>query len=271
MKFTPLPWLRKKIISFKLDSIQTQLAVYKKQIADSGPEMQAYDKKLALKRKELVDRVAPLYKAASPDVLSLFLIQFSAIGTQMTSGVPGWFRRIGQACVDKGFEKIGKEILEHSQEEDDHSLWFEKDLQLMVDWQKRKKHRYFNAERILKDSRASCVQKYSDLHENLIRSPMPLAWLALKYEIELLSLELGPQFISQCVSELGFGILKGLSFVSQHAVADVTHIRDDLEQLTHVLDAHPQSLQDLVAAGEHAIEIYALYFEEAFRRAKAMR
>ena len=264
----PIKWLRKKIIQRKLLALELQLKSYKQLVHASGLLMIEYDRKISKKRTELHIRMDRLYRQASGEVLFRFLIHFSAIGFHMTHGIPEWFRNAGKACLANGFKAAGKDLIHHADEEDGHHLWFESDLKNLLQMRHKQTGGPSDSAEILRHARAACVENYVSLHEGVINSPHPFAWLALKYEIELLSLDLGPRFIGKCVEELGFGILKCLSFVNKHTLADIDHIKSDINGLKEILDERPDALDLMVRIGENSIEAYARFFEEAFARAE---
>lgn len=264
----PIKWMRKKLVDRRLQALELQLKSYKDLVHSCGPLMVEYERRISGKRAELHARMNRLYRDASPDVLFRFLVHFSAIGYHMTHGIPQWFRNAGQACLAKGFTVAGQDLIHHADEEDGHHLWFESDLKSLLRMHQKRAGTLLGHEAILQSSRADCVDNYVRLHEGVIHSEQPFAWLALKYEIELLSLDLGPRFIGKCVEELGFEILKCLSFVNKHTMADIDHIKSDIEGLKQILEARPDAIDTMVRTGEESIEAYARFFEEAFARAR---
>src|SRR5262245_52263353 len=60
--------------------------------------------------------------AIDPIVLERYLIQFSALGVQMTRPVDGWIRRAGERCIALGLNEIGQSLVKHSKHESGHHL-----------------------------------------------------------------------------------------------------------------------------------------------------
>ena len=112
-----------------------------------------------------------------------------------------------------------------------------------------------------------CSSGYRELHENVIAGMAPHGQLAIEYEIEMLSVSYGPVLIQRCSDLSGPEILEGLSFLQDHVELDAGHTHFNRLQLSRLLGKRPGLLDGLVAAGSAALDAYAMFLDDCFRRA----
>ncbi|MBI4375427.1 MAG: hypothetical protein HY549_03160 [Elusimicrobia bacterium] len=231
----------------------------------AGSGLRLYDRRLKASRHDMGKRLDRLYASCGTDRLPGFLIQFSAIGATLVKRVPEWIERARQACRQRCLEIPGPASICDPEEERGHDQWYRHDLEALIRrFAPSSKDRI---EEIIADaSRASCIAQYVRVNEGAITGPFPLEWFSIQYEIELLSLALGPRFIAHTVRELGPEILTCLSFVSGHGGADIEHARENVGLMNRLLESWPGKVESFVRVGQDALESYIRYFEESLER-----
>ena len=207
----------------------------------------------------------------NPVLLELFLIYFTAVGVAMAEPVEQWIRRAGERCEQIGLRELGHALRQHANHEAGHHLMLMEDTRALVDrWNAR--HSFaLDAALILGQRMTEGVRHYRTLHEDVIAGDSPFCQLAIEYEIEGLSVRLGPRFIGQCTNVLGPTVMAGLGFLRHHVALDVGHTRFNQGQLDRLLDQHPEYLRALVTAGEGALHAYGMFLDDCLRLAEIQR
>jgi hypothetical protein len=207
--------------------------------------------------------VNTVLRATDDELLELFLINFCAFGVGMTEPVDGWVRRAGERCEAMGLTDLGQALKMHAKHEANHHLMMIEDTKsLTAFWNERRKGERLNAEKLLARPIPAGVAQYQKLHEDIIGSTMPYKQIAVEYEIELLSVNYGPQLIGRCAEKLGREVITRLSFLPDHVAIDVGHTAFNRRELGKFLAAHPDYLDALVDAGTQAIGAYQKYCED---------
>lgn len=208
----------------------------------------------------------------APDInpvrLELFLIYFSAVGVAMTELVEDWIRRAGERCERIGLRALGHTLRLHSKQEAGHHVMLIEDTRLLVDRWNARRSFALEADLILGQGMTEGVRRYRKLHEDGIAGDSPFCQLAIEYEIERLSVRLGPRLIEQCMKVLGSTVMAGLSFLRHHVSLDVGHTRFNKRQLNRLLDQHPEYLMALVHTGEEALQAYSMFLDDCLRLAE---
>jgi hypothetical protein len=234
--------------------------------------LESYEQQLKPAR-ERFDNSYGLAKLMSPEtppeLVELFLIHFCANGVGMTEPVEGWIRRAGERCLQVGLSELGQALMRHAKHEAGHHVMMIRDTRSLVARWNARGGPQLDAERLLLSPRLASVQRYVDLHEVAIAGPTPFGQIAIEYEIEMMSVRVGPPMIGRCVDRLGGDILKCLSFIEDHVELDVGHTQLNLRQLKHLLQHHPDFLGSLVSYGQAALEAYAGFMDECMSIAEA--
>jgi hypothetical protein len=139
---------------------------------------------------------------------------------------------------------------------------------LVASWNARRRP-LLNAEELLNRMPSSGGRGYRQLHEDTISSDTPYAQIAIEYEIEMLPVQFGPQFLDQCQGALGAPILASLSFLREHITLDVAHTRFNELQLERLLQKDRAFLEPLVRAGAAALQAYGTFLGDCFQLAQA--
>jgi hypothetical protein len=187
----------------------------------------------------------------------LFLIAFSSRGVRMTEPVESWIRRAGQRCHEVGLERLGRALQKHAEHEANHHLMMIEDTHLLVKRWNDRHDRALDAQALLDMPPLPATEDYVNLHEDVIRSRAPFAQLAIEFEIEGLSVSLGPKLMQQCERLLGREALQGLSFLREHVAVDAGHTLFNMQELERLLTAKPDAVEPLGAAGSAALDAYA--------------
>lgn len=212
---------------------------------------------------------ALLDPALAPAVLERFLIEWCALGVQLTEPVEGWIRRAGERCQALGLTKVGAALLAHAKHEANHHLMFERDTRALVArWNTR--HRPgLDAEALMARPATPAMQRYIDLHERNITGSTPFAQVAIEYEVEGLSVSLLPALFAQFERLLGPEILASLTFLKEHAEIDVGHTAFNRRAMATLLAARPEARAHLAEIGGEAVSAYLDFFTECLAVAEA--
>ncbi len=173
-----------------------------------------------------------------------------------------WLESFGNGLSQQGFPSLGEGLLKHAKEEVGHDRWHRADVETLVKMYNVRYGAHLEAGAVLKEGDSPCVEQYRVLNEETASGADVFLSLAVLYETEILTFELAPEFIGECVAECGFGILQGMKFLKGHLVSDADHIRDNVEQLSEFLARSPDALPSLVAAGKQTIDVYDSYFNQ---------
>jgi hypothetical protein len=160
-------------------------------------------------------------------------------------------------------------LVRHAKHEAGHHLLMIRDTRALVERWNARRQPLLNAERMLLAPRPLGVKRYVALHEGVIAGPRPFGQIAIEYEIEMMSIRVGPPFIGQCVNKLGPDITRCLSFVEDHVELDVGHTQLNVRQLGNLLIKHPDFLETLVSCGKAALEAYASFMDDCMCLAEA--
>lgn len=212
---------------------------------------------------------ALLDPSIDPMLLERFLIQYSVQGVHMTEPVDGWIRRAGEQCVALGVDDIGRSLISHARSEGGHHQWLIDDTRYLVNHWNGRRGVQLDAEALLQQPPIQATHDYATLHESVIAGPLPVGQVAIEFEIENLSLVLGPRLIDHCRSVLGDAIVDGLSFVTRHVALDEGHTALNSNLLSKIIDRMPHNVWALGAAGAQALDIYARYLWDCFNSASA--
>jgi hypothetical protein len=194
--------------------------------------------------------------------LELFLIRFCSLGVHMTEPVEGWIRRAGERCSELGFGRLGRALRLHAVHEANHHLMMIEDTRKLVERFNGRHEQKLDADSLLSGGPTLATDAYVQLHEDVICGPAPFCQIAIEFEIENLSVTLGPRLIEQCRRLLGPEILAGLSFLHEHVAIDVGHTLFNRAELERVLLEDPQRAERLGHAGSAALDAYASFLRE---------
>jgi hypothetical protein len=197
-------------------------------------------------------------ESTSDDVfLELFLLNFCALGSQMTEPVEGWIRRAAERCAAIGLSEVAVALTGHAQAEAGHHLMMRADVRsLAARWNVRREPAV-DADKLLNQTLSPGVLHYRKVHEENIAGDTPYAQIAIEYEVEMLPLRYGEPLLNRCVKMLGAEILPCLSFVTEHIVLDVGHTNFNARLLAKVMGLSASSMPALVSAGTAALDAYA--------------
>lgn len=199
----------------------------------------------------------------SADELERFLLCFCALGVQMTAPVEGWIRRAGERCLALGQNELGTALVAHARHEAGHDAMMVDDTRSLAARRSQAGRPVPAPETLLAHPATPGIQRYVNVHEDVIAGPAPYAQIAIEYEIERLSVTYGPSFIARCVTDLGDDVKRSLSFVQDHVELDVGHTKFNARKLDQFLHQRPGALDDLVVAGAEALAAYDQFLDDA--------
>lgn len=208
-----------------------------------------------------------------PRLLERFLIQYTSLGVRMTEPVEGWIRRAGERCRALGLEEVGQKLVSHARHEAGHHLLMVNDTRYLVErWNARHgADEALDADALLGQAPPPPVLAYVKLHEDTIASDIPEGQVAIEYEIERLSLEIGAPFVVNCQRVLGAGIMKGMTFVTEHVEIDEGHTALNERMLGRLLATRPERAQALAETGAEALRIYGAFLVSCLDAARGAR
>ena len=199
-----------------------------------------------------------------PARLEFFLIHYCARAVPMTEPVEGWIRRAGERCEELGLVRLGRSLRMHARHEANHHLMLIEDVHRLVEDWNQKRDSALDVDALLHVPPTPAIRAYVRLHEDVIAGPAPFCQLAIEYEIEGLSVNVGPDFIKQCARLLGPAFLQKLSFLTEHVSIDVGHTKFNHVQLERLLAGAPSFALLLGQTGNRALEAYGAFLAECF-------
>jgi hypothetical protein len=201
-----------------------------------------------------------------PDLVRLFMLRYSAHGVRMTEQVESWIHRAGDRCTELGRTELGHALRSHARSEGGHEKLMENDARLLADEWNRTRRPHIDAETILRSTPLYSTRKYVQLHEEVIAGPRPYCQVAIEYEIERLSVVLGPAIVARCAAALGGD---GYSFLAEHVELDKGHTAFNERQLGLLLEQDDADLVPLVETGREALNCYLAFVAECAELAEA--
>src|SRR4051812_46791416 len=114
-----------------------------------------------------------------PRLLQRFLIEYCALGVQLTAPVEGWIRRAGSRCKEIGLGPLGDSLIKHAAHEAGHELLFVDDTRRLSAEYAARYGDPVNADVLLKQTATPAMQRYIELHEETIVGPAPFAQVAI--------------------------------------------------------------------------------------------
>lgn len=207
--------------------------------------------------------LAPLLDPQTdPDRVLAFLIQFSALGVQMTEPVERWIKGAGQRCQELGLKRLGRALVEHAKHEAGHHQMMIDDLGLLCDRWVSTGRPELDARALLAQPQTPAMKRYVEIHEDTIRGDHPYGQIAIELEIERMSTVLGPALLDACRRVLGADILSEMSFISEHSELDVGHTAMNEAELDRFLAERPEVGPALAELGGRALHIYLDFLDE---------
>lgn len=185
-----------------------------------------------------------------------FLIQFSALGVQMTEPVESWIRRAGERCQQLGMKQMGRALISHAKHEAGHHQMMIADLKIACERWVALGRPPLDPQVLLAQPPTEAMKRYVGIHEDTIASEHPFAQIAIETEIERMSTVLGPALIEGCRRILGEQMLAGMSFIDEHAALDVGHTAMNEAELDKLLATQPELGPMLADTGRRALAIY---------------
>ncbi len=204
----------------------------------------------------------------APRLLHRFLIEYCALGVQLTEPVEGWILRAGKRCKAMGLDAVGDSLVKHAVHEAGHERLFMADAKALSALYQSRYGEAIDVEALLADRATPAMQRYISLHEETIAGPAPFAQVAIELEIEGLSVSVGPSLLKQIEGALGPAGLACCSFLTEHVAIDVGHTKLNEKMLGRLLAVKPEALQVLVDTGKQALEAYLGFLGECMDRAE---
>lgn len=199
------------------------------------------------------------------------LLYFNALGVAMTAPVEQWIHKSGVRCEEIGMASLGRALKKSSKLEADHHLMMITDAHFLVgEWNREHPRFPLVAETVLATPRTRGVDWYCAIHEEYLAGPTPYVQVSFMQEIERLADSYGTRFVESTKRVLGDVAAQGLSFIHFHITNDVGHAALSHKLLDDVLRERPDSLKDLVATGEKAIDSYRLFLADAVHLGRAL-
>jgi hypothetical protein len=197
-----------------------------------------------------------------------FMLRWSVHGVAMTAPVESWIAGAGERCAQLGNQTLGKALKAHSRAEADHDLMMVEDARAIAAWFAERSAAGVDVDALLSESPLASTLPYIKLHEDVIAGLTPQAQVAIEYEIEQLSITMGPRLLINC--ERVFGIdTRFYSFMAHHVELDAGHTAFNRRQLQKVLCESPRELKVMTGAASTALAVYAGFMAECLRLAES--
>jgi Acetyltransferase (GNAT) domain len=237
---------------------------------NSAPSLEKYNQILipARERFEASLGLNIIRSNNDPHFLEAFLLYFCAVGAQMTEPVESWIRRAATRCVDLGYADLAEALKRHAKAESGHHLMMIADLCSLAGYWNSRYTPTVNADELLRMPPSCGASRYCLVHEENIAGNTPYAQIAIEYEIEQLPLRYGGLFVARCLEIFGPEILSSISFVTEHIDLDIGHTHFNEQQLSKLIDLHPEGFPSLVAAGGAALDAYAQFLTDCVELAE---
>lgn len=203
-----------------------------------------------------------------PELLDRFLIEFCALGVQMTQPVDGWITRAGRRCVATGLDELGAALQRHAVHEAGHHEMMIADTHALIARRNATGAPALDADALLQRPATSGVDAYIALHEATIASSAPYGQLAIEFEIERLSITAGPRLLGNIADVCGVDRIEMLSFLTDHVAVDAAHTVFNRRQLNVLLGEHPEFAESLGRAGSAALDAYLLFLGDCLAAAE---
>jgi hypothetical protein len=230
-------------------------------------QIQNYESKIAPARRRFTAQraVKALLEPGLPALkLEAFFIYYNALGVRMTEHVESWIERAGRRCTELGYAALGDALRAHARHEAGHHLMMIADTRHLVRQRNARLGTALSADALLATPLTAGVRRYVDLHEHTIASDAAFGQLAIEYEIERLSVDLGGPVLERCAQALGRDVLSGLSFLQEHVEIDVGHTKLNARALGRFIAEFPHTEDALVRKGEEALDAYAAFVDDCF-------
>jgi len=202
--------------------------------------------------------------------LHSFLMFWTGYSISMTRHVESWIRGAGESCARQGMEKVGQHLQRHAHHEKDHDQMLVADLKVLVQlWNDKYGDRVSAAE--LETMKVpTSTHDYAVMHEEVIKGRHPYCQIAIEFEIERLSITVGPQWVENVVYTLGQEYAEGLTFLTHHVVLDQGHTQFNSKLIENCLKEDSARLEPLVQTGQLALEIYGRFLKDCVEASKVL-
>lgn len=203
--------------------------------------------------------------------MAAFLLHFSALSIPITEPVEGWILRAGESCSALGLGKIANSLYKHAKAEAGHHHYHINDFNVLISFWNARWSPPATPTAILAHGSTRGGERYCRLHEDNIAGSTPYCQFAIEYEIELLPVQYGSQFVGNCVRLLGEEILSCMSFVTSHVEFDAGHTKFNSHFLANMILEDPSRLASLAAAGADALDAFSDHLAECWQMAVQFR
>jgi hypothetical protein len=206
--------------------------------------------------------------AIEPAVLERFFLQLNSLGVYMTEPVEGWIRRAGHHCIAQGLDSLGRSLLVHSKHQANHHQLMIDDVRHMVRRWNLRHQPQLHTERLLAQHPTDAMREYRQFHEDTIASDLPAGQIAIEFEIENLSMVVGPHLMSNVARVLGREVLEGLSFLKEHVQLGMGHAAPNTRMMEELLRVMPENARTLAELGARALDIYLRFIGDCLNSAE---
>ncbi|MGW0586218.1 hypothetical protein [Streptosporangium sp. NPDC002607] len=224
----------------------------------------------ASRRRFLEDAAVSEISSADADerLFARWMLRFNAHGVHMTHDVEHWISSAGVRCGELGMEKLEKALKAHARAEAGHDRMMVTDAKAIADWWQERFGEPLDTELLLAAPPLASTNFYAKLHEKVISGPRPFLQLAIEYEIERLSITIGPTLLVNCQRVFGSDPAC-YSFLAEHVELDAGRTAFNQRQLGELLKQFPDALDLMVETGKTALTWYAAFMAECLDLAKA--
>lgn len=235
-----------------------------------GAKMDEYEAELKDSRQRFIDdpAISPLFSPECEDRLfARWMLRYNAHGIHMTHDVERWISSAGERCGELGMDQLEKALKAHSRAEAGHDRMMVADTHAIANWWRERYGEPVDADGLLARPPLATAAFYARFHEQVIAGPTPFAQLAIEYEIERLSVTIGPVLLATC-ERVFHPDASCYSFLAEHVELDAGHTAFNQRQLGGVLAASPGALSTMIETGKAALASYAAFMAECLDLAR---
>jgi hypothetical protein len=240
-------------------------------MTDTGPSDSSYERAMQPMRDRLrhqspFDQV--LAPGVDPDLLLAFLAWYCALGVQATRPVGAWMSATADRCDALGMTDLAEAQRRDARDEDEHYSMFITDAHALAEiWNRKAQRPPMDASALLAHPETPGLRAYRLLHEEVGRD-RPHRQLAIQYEIERLSIDLGPEFLSRVQAVLGPSMVRTLSFLRVHVTLDAHHVPERAAQVHRFLAERSETTAEMIDTGKRALDAYITFMADALALAR---
>ena len=233
-----------------------------------------YQKSLHPVRNKMIfsDTIKQFVSEEDPKSFLSHLIMWTGLGVKNTDQVATWIRKSAEQCKKLGFQKVGDTLARHADHEADHHLMLIEDVKFLTDHFNNQYDTQIDPDEIINKPPISATEEYISIHEEAFSGESPYTQIAIEFEMEQLSVSVGPRLMENVKWVLGEEIVKkGMTFIDHHAELDIGHTVFNAKLMTMCFENHRDTLNPMIETGKRTLQIYERFISQCSDNAKLLK